>query len=68
MIPKEKAKELFYYYYNELKEHKDIYYIKTSKQFALIAVDEIIKAVKPHRILQRRQEYWEEVKEEIEKL
>ena len=65
MTPKEKAEQLFYYYYNELKEHKDIYYIKTSKQCALIAVDEILNA---HLFDLDEKQYWQQVRTEIENL
>lgn len=63
MTPKEKAKDLFdNYYYCLLQSNieKRNYW---SKQCALIAVDEII------RVLQDEQDwYWQEVKNEIEKL
>jgi hypothetical protein len=56
MIPKEKAKEFFRKYF-KLIEHD------TAKKCALIAVDEIIE-----ECVWDWTEYWEEVKQEIEKL
>jgi hypothetical protein len=58
MTPKEKAEELFDNFFN-LYPNQDAYFI--AKQCALIAVDEIIKIL-PHP------DYWQEVKQEIEKL
>ena len=58
MTPKEKAEELFDNFFN-LYPNQDAYFI--AKQCALIAVDEIIKVL-PHP------DYWQEVKQEIEKL
>jgi hypothetical protein len=62
MSPKEKAMELFDKYYNAIVEHWDAGTV--SKQCALIAVDEIISAIG----FSVMDEYWQEVKEEIEKL
>ena len=71
MTPKEQAQELFQKYYNNYGYygiHVDA--IKNSKQCALIAVDEILyshytilNGVKPTTHI-----YWQEVKNEIEKL
>ena len=78
MTPKEKAKELIrefkkYAYYPKTKD--DELFVKelkeNAKQCALIAVDEIIKETKLHdkTIYQHgRTFYWQEVKQEIEKL
>jgi hypothetical protein len=63
MTPKEKAKELvdkMYWHFRTIAD-SDI-----CKQCALIAVDEIIKEHYPQDI--KRCEYWQEVKQEIEKL
>jgi hypothetical protein len=65
MTPKEKAKELVY----KMSLATDEYgYINTNvhrhKQCALIAVDEIVKYFESYVIL----DYWNEVKNEIEKL
>ena len=79
MTPKEKAEELLNKYYIELKEHKGLYDIETAKQCALIAVDEIIKCnptnprkwdyVEDYTIMVDAEiQYWQEVKQEIEKL
>jgi hypothetical protein len=60
MTPKEKAKELYF------KMHSQNYIISVeAKQCALIAVDEIIKELERCFI---HNEYWQEVKQEIEKL
>jgi hypothetical protein len=67
MTPKEKAEELISSYRFALSipnaplgEHKD----SIAKQCALVAVDEIIKATTPLTSTY----FWQEVKEEIEKL
>ena len=65
MTPKEKAEELIYKYF-------DLYidYL-TCKQCALIAVDEILHEIiykNPSASALSRINYWEEVKNEIEKL
>jgi hypothetical protein len=65
MTPKEKAKELFDKYF----EATNNYY--QAKQCALIAVDEIIEAVRnayDEELLGIQILYWEKVKQEIEKL
>jgi methionine synthase II (cobalamin-independent) len=64
MTPKEKAEELVYKYYNKLPQwvnHLD------AKQCALIAVDEIIKAL-DESLINADVEYYKQVKNEIEKL
>lgn len=58
MTPKEKAKELVHRYY---LPHP---FQKLSKQFALTNVDEIINTIQPHLSTA----WWQEVKQEIEKL
>jgi vacuolar-type H+-ATPase subunit H len=84
MIPKEKAKELFdkfYQYANEefednlneypgqvLSERRKVRK-ESSKQCALIAVDEILNVTAGlNGWIGGFQSYWEEVKQEIEKL
>ena len=67
MTPKEKAKELMLKYYDLIEMST----VSFSKQCALIAVDGLIKESKLHdkTIYQHgRTFYWEEVKQEIEKL
>jgi hypothetical protein len=64
MTSKEKAKELVDKFYNEVK------YMERAKECALIAVDEILNIVKgiydyDYEVLYP---YWQEVKQEIEKL
>ena len=61
MTPEEKAKELVDKYYNFGDQEFDY-----SKDFALIAVEELIEAVR--YLDDDSQEFWEEVKHEIEKL
>jgi hypothetical protein len=58
MTPKEKAKDLVYKFWSEL----EIGFIN-SKKCALIAVDEILELNDGYD-----HEYWQEVKQEIEKL
>jgi hypothetical protein len=75
MTAKEKAEKLlrdyliyFPEYYNDLEYD---YNVEKAKRCALIAVDEIIKETKLHdkTIYQHgRTAYWQEVKQEIEKL
>ena len=67
MIPKEKAKELV----QKMRVHSPVWEIEgDAKQCALIAVDEILEMDLP--ILEEEADtfydYWEEVKQEIEKL
>jgi replication-associated recombination protein RarA len=68
MTPQEKAEDLFMMYVNKgMNQIKPVINRvirkKMAKQCALIAVDEII------RVLQDEQDwYWQEVKQEIEKL
>ena len=66
MTPKEKAKELldqynFIYIQNYISIHE-------VKQCALIAVDEILEIFEDTNGSDYRFEYWEQVKQEIEKL
>lgn len=73
MTPQEKAKELFDKYADEFN-FDDTYrgYREQSKQCALIVVDEIINAIDfdwmEVQNLDRQHAYWQEVKQEIEKL
>lgn len=70
MTPKEKAEELHNNMYHELPARMGRHEI--SKNCALIAADEIIKAIDfdwmEVQNLDREHAYWNEVKEEIEKL
>jgi hypothetical protein len=65
MRTKEKAKELFNKYYQKCADSSYPEYM--AKDCALIAVDEIIKEVNQN-FTSDRYAYWQEVKEEIEKL
>jgi hypothetical protein len=70
MTPKEKALELYNKFYG-VKDGLGKYPMcfDTSKQCALIAVDEIINCTKNGLgVTVYSKEYWEEVKKEIEKL
>jgi hypothetical protein len=69
MTPKEKAKELYF------KMHSQEQIVsKEAKQCALIAVDEIINGYKfdilyiEHKRIMDNINFWDEVKQEIEKL
>jgi hypothetical protein len=67
MTPKEKAEELLNKFSMPIDGHKNIYY----KQCALIAVDEIISEYGTYykvNIDDKYVSYWQEVKQEIEKL
>ena len=76
MTPKEKAEELQNKYFKYFLDKGEYLSIEAGKQFALIAVDEIIntnpfsfydKKFHLHRTFEYKK-YWEEVKQEIEKL
>jgi len=62
MTPKEKALELYgkFLFYTDVDREDSKVEIYNTKQCALIAVDEVINS-KPYK-------YWQEVKQEIEKL
>ena len=62
MTPKEKAFELYFKYYRDVLANSE-----KAKQCALIAVDEIL-SMKIVRKDDLTDEYWENVKQEIEKL
>jgi hypothetical protein len=70
MIPKEKAEELV----NKFTPHTKVFhehlgwvnYLDSTKQCALIAVDEILK-LELQEVYQNI-DYWREVKQEIEKI
>ena len=72
MTPKEKAQELFLKYYNRIEHTLSIEYVgydwDIAKTCALIAVDEILDMVKHTPIEFIETDYWQEVKQEIEKL
>jgi len=71
MIPQEKAKDLFdSYYYCLLQSNieKRSYW---SKQSAIIAVDEILEVIIFNKYDDKyweEEEYWKEVKQELERL
>ncbi len=70
MTPQEKAKEIVYKFYDEIK------YMERAKQCAMIAVDEVLNVLPQQEYLEDRGEYsenreriyWKEVKREIENL
>lgn len=62
MSPEEKAIELVYKFYDEIK------YMERAKICALISVDEILKVVSFYNDTQAEIAYWQEVKKKIEKL
>ena len=68
MTPKEKAKELF----DKYQVAGSQWYIDTTKKYALIAVDEILNVIAYNKWESEPQmtrgQYWQEVKQEIEKL
>ncbi len=68
MTPKEKAQELFDKMFLVI-ENKGMYDdLYRAKQCALIAVDEIFKVALFYNDSQSEIPYWQEVKQEIEKL
>ena len=73
MTPKEKATQLvgkYLFYFPEFRNEKEYDYdTDKAKECALIAVNEILKAVESDwSFMEVRQDYWKEVKQEIEKL
>jgi hypothetical protein len=66
MTPKEKAEELVNKFYWRKTDHNTS--VIDSKQLALIAVDEIINSVDNEHVSDIFNDYWEEVKQEIDKL
>lgn len=71
MTARRKAKELFNKYFNDVKYMDDNYLREIEcKQCALICVNEIlaIDDMKPYQIAGFQIKYWNDVKEEIEKL
>ena len=70
MTPQEKAKELFnkfdfIYSYDGLDIMDEEFTKEDRKQCALIAVDEVLNAIWDYHL---EAEWWQEVKQEIEKL
>jgi hypothetical protein len=69
MQPKEKAKELYDKFKKETDGIAGYNYDSVNIKCALIAVDECIKAVESDwSFMEIRMEYWQKVKQEIEKL
>jgi hypothetical protein len=67
MTPKEKAEELFEKFNNP--DTKYYPYVHNAQQCALIAVSEIKRCIDWHIYpLDKEWRYWEEVKQELEKL
>jgi hypothetical protein len=72
MTPKEKAEKLINAFIPQVRwkmGQEDV--IRRAKQCALIAVDEIIAQIEPSvsmDVISARIKYWQEVKQEIEKL
>ena len=64
MTPKDKAEILVAKFIKHSRAEKDIKPIQSAKQCALIAVEEILSAIG----FSVMDEYWQEVKQEIEKL
>jgi hypothetical protein len=73
MTPQEKAKEIVYKFYDEIK------YMERAKQCAMIAVDEIINSNPNNPLFSDKKtengytdmtpiDYWQQVKKEIENL
>ncbi len=63
MTPKQKALELVTKYYGHFTS-----YISIAKKCALIAVDEILNVIIGSYDYELEKKYWQEVKQEIEKL
>jgi hypothetical protein len=76
MTPKEKAKELINIHYLEINRHLEDYFAnKVAKECALITVDECLKSsIETYKMFDINSDievqiydYWNEVKQEIEK-
>ena len=68
MTPKEKAEELILKFMSLQEPNYNWFHKILGKQCALIAVDEIIEIFNDTNGSDYRLEYWQEVKQEIEKL
>ena len=70
MTPKEKAKKLYEMYFYAIPSFTDEGQLEheTSKKCALIAVDEILQEIDNTTLSFVQNDYWQEVKQEIEKL
>lgn len=68
MTPKEKAEELADKYWNLNYDWDGVTKDEWAKEGALIAIDEILKVVSFYNDTQAEITYWQEVKQEIEKL
>jgi hypothetical protein len=68
MTPKEKAQELFENMYYKIESDELGKDEESAKECALIAVDEIIDEYQKIFPNVNRRNYWDEVKQEIEKL
>jgi hypothetical protein len=68
MTPKEKAKELVYKFKDDLYKQRGVtIYTEDAILCALIAVDEILNSINPFGQFLGK-DYWQEVKQEIERL
>ena len=75
MTPKEKAEELFIKCYPTWYDNGSVAKKKYAKEYALIAVDEILAAIqlppienKGHALYDSQVDYWKQVRKEIENL
>lgn len=70
MTPRLKAQELITKYQHPISEKSDTdcLHIEVAKEFALIAVDEILYVIVGTYDFDVLNQYWQEVKKEIEKL
>jgi len=70
MTPKEKAQELYFKFYSKIPSIQDEGQMQDEacKQCALIAVDEILNATNSIYVFNSLNEYWQEVKKEINEL
>lgn len=64
MTSKEKARDLYFNYYQQVVDGSSPEH--NAKQLAMIAVDEIIR-IETHHVNHKWVEYWQEVKQEINK-
>jgi hypothetical protein len=72
MTPQEKAKELYDIYMDEMIEMEAYFFESAAKSCAKIAVNEILNAITfnmyDEDAYNKEDKYWQDVKQEIEKL
>jgi hypothetical protein len=68
MTPKEKAIELYNNFEDAIRGVEGYEWWESAKQCALIAVDLVLSTLSPYLGDDNARDYWQQVKQEIEKL